>query len=67
MGTGEHYYKNKDENANRFSLSWQLFREREKEWKKEKEREKKERKREREQQIITKIEINTYLFVKCNE
>ena len=50
--------ENKDEHVQRFELSairGKLLREKERERKRE---------REREQQIINKIEINTYLFVK---
>ena len=48
--------QNKEENAQRFALSGELL-EREKEIEREREREK-------EQQIINKIKIKTYLFVK---
>ena len=65
---------NKDENAHRFALSRELL-ERERERKKEREREiererdsererERKREREREHQIINKIKIDTYLFLK---
>ena len=49
-------------NAHRFALSWENL-EREKERERSRKR-KREREREREQQIIDKIEIETYLFMK---
>ena len=60
------FITNKDGNAHRFAISWELLeREKEKEEERAKERKRaKESEREREQQIINITKIDTYLFVK---